>query len=157
MRFCIRLYDEQLTAGRYFTHEHPDEASSWQMPEILQLMMKEGVECETIDMCQYGMKAEEAGVVGPARKRTKMISNSKEALKRVATKCPNSGGPGDAHEHVQLNNGLAKNGQVDPRKLCQATCEGIVSQKRIDELGLKADPLMSVEETTQRFGKGPSN
>ena len=70
MRFCTRLYEEQLQAGMYSIHEHPDGASPWQMPEVLQLMMKEGVECETIDMCHYGMKADEAGVVGPVRKRT---------------------------------------------------------------------------------------
>ena len=78
-------------------------------------------------------------------------------LNRVATKCPNPGGPGEAHEHVQLNNGPAKKGQFYPRRLCQAVCEGIASQNRIDELGLKAVPLVSVEELTQRFGNDPSN
>ena len=32
IRFCIELYMMQVNGGRFFLHEHPDSASSWQMP-----------------------------------------------------------------------------------------------------------------------------
>ena len=36
--FAIELYDEQLAAGRYVLHEHPMSASSWHVPEMINLM-----------------------------------------------------------------------------------------------------------------------
>ena len=30
LEFCIELYREQIRGGRYFVHEHPAYASSWQ-------------------------------------------------------------------------------------------------------------------------------
>ena len=32
--FVVSLYFDQLQAGRYFLHEHPQWATSWQLPSI---------------------------------------------------------------------------------------------------------------------------
>ena len=37
IRFCIKLYRLQMKKGRYFLHEHPQGADSWQMEEVEQL------------------------------------------------------------------------------------------------------------------------
>eukprot|EP00973_Karenia_brevis_P084114 11670821-Karenia_brevis.AAC.1 len=34
--FCMKLYSIQIEAGRYFLHEHPLSASSWQLPSVEQ-------------------------------------------------------------------------------------------------------------------------
>ena len=34
--FCLELYRIQLRAGRHVLHEHPNSASSWHLPELLQ-------------------------------------------------------------------------------------------------------------------------
>ena len=35
IKFCLELYETQRNAGRYFLHEHPHTATSWQMPEVV--------------------------------------------------------------------------------------------------------------------------
>ena len=43
LEFCIKLYREQLRNNRYFLHEHPAHASSWQEDAMRGLMGEQGV------------------------------------------------------------------------------------------------------------------
>ena len=79
-------------------------------------------------------------------KRTRIMSSSPEILKRVHK--PFCGG----HRHVHLISGKAKAAQVYPRKFCTAMCAGIATQKKLDDFGLMAMPLMSAEETKKAAG-----
>ena len=51
--FCCEVYDMQMRAGRYFIHEHPLSASSWQLPAIRSLMDNENVVKTCVHMCAY--------------------------------------------------------------------------------------------------------
>ena len=44
LQFCCVLYQIQWEQGRYFLHEHPHSASSWDMPAIKSILDLEGVE-----------------------------------------------------------------------------------------------------------------
>ena len=162
MRFCIELYMIQLDGGRCFVHEHPAGATSWNLKETIQLMMREDVGIATFDMCQFGMVAEKDGVEKPVQKCTRVASNSNEVLKRIRIKCPNKGGPGEKHEHIQLEGALTKSAQVYPRPFCKAVCEGIAAEKRLRSLGLESWSLdeisVAVKEalTDERYGEDPS-
>ena len=57
LEFCVKLYHMQLEAGRYFLHEHPYGASSWQEPCIQKMMAKNNVIKVMGDQCMYGLKA----------------------------------------------------------------------------------------------------
>ena len=81
VEFCVRLYLEQLMGGRFFIHEHPHEAKSWGLKCITELLSREGVDTVVVDMCSYGLTSVADGVEGPARKRTKIMSNSVEVLR----------------------------------------------------------------------------
>ena len=50
------------------------------------------------------------------------------------------------HRHADLTGGKTSQCQVYPRAFCQAVCEGIAAQKRLHSLGLRAEPLMNIEE-----------
>ena len=50
------------------------------------------------------------------------------------------------HRHADLTSGRAKFCQVYPREFCRAVCEGIAAQKKLYVLGMKAEPLMTLEE-----------
>ena len=162
MRFCIELYMIQLDGGRCFVHEHPAGATSWNLKETIQLMMREDVGIATFDMCQFGMVAEKDGVEKPVQKCTRVASNSNEVLKRIRIKCPNKGGPGEKHEHIHLEGPLTKSAQVYPRPFCKAVCEGIAAEKRLRSLGLESWSLdeisVAVKEalTDERYGEDPS-
>ena len=50
------------------------------------------------------------------------------------------------HRHADTTGGRTSQCQVYPRAFCRAVCEGIAAQKRLYVLGLKAEPIMSLEE-----------
>ena len=114
--FCMRLYKMQVKGGRFFVHEHPHDASSWNENSVKEVMNLQGVDIASVDMCVYGMRVNTGPVQGPARKRTRIMSNSRHVLRRVACVCP-SAGPDESphHRHVPLESGRAKRCQVYPR------------------------------------------
>ena len=59
LEFCVELYREQLKHGRYFLHEHPAHASSWQQEAVAELMGEHGVVSVVGDQCQYGSATED--------------------------------------------------------------------------------------------------
>ena len=50
----VSFYEEQLAAGRYFLHERPMYATSWQLRSVAHLLVIPGVELAHGDQCQYG-------------------------------------------------------------------------------------------------------
>ena len=82
--FCIELYREQLTHGRYFLHEHPAHATSWQELAMQALMKEPGVEAAVCDQCMYGCKAFNGA---PVKKPTQFLTNAPELAKRLRVRC----------------------------------------------------------------------
>ena len=161
IRFSIKLYRMQLEGNRFFVHEHPVAATSWQMKEIIELMMEDGVGVTTFDMCQFGMVATKDGKEGPVQKTTRIMSNSREVLKRINVRCPNKGGPGERHQHVVLEGGLTRKAQVYPKAFCKTICEAVAAEKRLRALGLVAWSLEDMElaidslQQDKRYGDNP--
>ena len=144
--FCMNLYEIQIKGGRFFVHEHPQEAASWSEACIVRIAAMEGVEMASVDMCAYGMRVDTGAVQGPARKRTKIMSNSDEVIKRIAVKCPNFEPDVTKHlVHVTLESGRAKRCQVYSREFRRKICAGIAAEKRLRELGMISLPLLDVD------------
>ena len=173
VRFCVELYRMQLEGGRHFLHEHPNSATSWAMSEVRRLAETPGVLTAVCDMCAYGLKVKDEKGEALAEKRTKCLTSSSEVHKRISRQCTNKtesgersrvptdeaarpklpGGVPDRyanisgkHRHANVTGGRAKQCQVYAREFCRAVCEGIAAQKRLGELGMRAEDLMSVEE-----------
>ncbi|MBN71658.1 MAG: hypothetical protein CME32_20555 [Gimesia sp.] len=148
IKFCEEVYKMQVKEGRFFMHEHPNSASSWNMPEMIRLAAMEGVEITTCDMCAYGLKTIDDEGEALAEKRTRIMSNAPEIIKRVSRQCTNKDmeKKTERHRHADLTNGRAKKCQVYPREFCKAVCEGIATQKKLYSLGMLAIPAMSLEE-----------
>ena len=75
LEFCVELYRIQVQGGRYFVHEHPAYASSWQTEIMESIMKDDGVTKATCDQCQYG-GADESG--NPVKKPTSFMTNAPE-------------------------------------------------------------------------------
>ena len=176
IKFCVEIYKSQIAGRRFFLHEHPHSASSWQMKEIKEMMMHEEVEVTECDMCAYGLVVADKDGTALARKRTRLMSNSPEIMKRCSRQCSNGNAavesgerlraPTDEtamsklrkgakkmdarsqefHRHADLTGGRARFAQVYPKEFCRAVCAGVAAQKRLYSLGLQALPLMSAEE-----------
>ena len=98
------------------------------------------------DMCAYGMRVDTGVVQAPACKRTEIMSNLNEVIKRIPVRCPNfEPDVSKHHVHVRLESGSAKRCQVDPRQFSRKICAGIAAEKRLRELGMVSLPLLDMD------------
>ena len=81
--FCMNVYRVQTQAGRYFIHEHPQSATSWKEPSVQRMSKEEGVIKVDVDMCALGLKTEDKGKVGYAKKATTIMTNSPYVLSLI--------------------------------------------------------------------------
>ena len=109
MKFCFEMYELQRKNKRFFAHEHASTATSWRLPFVLEMLLREDVNLVEVDMCDFGMKSSDAEGEVLVRKRTKILANSDEVAKRAARKCSKD------HKHVNLIGGRAKRAQLYPR------------------------------------------
>ena len=122
MKFCFEMYE--LQRKNFFEHEHPSTATSWSLPFVLEMLLRDDVNLVEVDMCNFGMMSSDAEGEGLVRKRTKILTDSDEVAKRVARKCTKD------HRHVNLIGGRAKRAQLYPRAFSRAFCECVAAQKR---------------------------
>ena len=73
IKSCTKQYIKQMDAGRYWLHEHPWSAESWQIPEMEDLLRDPRVQVAYADQCQFGLTADiktGSDERGPAKKHT---------------------------------------------------------------------------------------
>ena len=88
IEFVVELYREQLAGNRYFLHEHPRFASSWDL-ECMQLLSSvPGVRTVRADQCQYGAEVPRGALKGsPVMKPTGLMPNSDELFRALSKRC----------------------------------------------------------------------
>ena len=92
------------------------------------------------------MRIDTGPLQGPARKRTKVLSNSYEVLKRVEARCPNSLADKSLHhQHVPLEQGRATLCHVYPRVFCSLVVGEIAAETRLRSLPIQLVPLISID------------
>ena len=77
LNFVCSLYEEQIRGGRFFIHEHPAGATSWEEPAVKRIMKLPEVRVSRVDACQYGMTGTSEGKDHPVKKPTRWMSNMK--------------------------------------------------------------------------------
>lgn len=83
-----------------------------------------------IDMCAFGMTAEDEKGPGEVKKVTTIRTNSPYVAWMTNRRCTQD------HRHVHLVNGKASPAQRLPKKLCRSIAKGIIEQKRQVMTGL---------------------
>ena len=80
IKFVVSLYKVQWQEGRFFLHEHPATATSWDLEEIKEMSQKTGVEIYTADQRMYSLETSgmDGSTMEAAKKITKFMANSKE-------------------------------------------------------------------------------
>ena len=82
LQSAVDVYWDQIARGKFFLHEHPATASSWDLRMIRELAEHPGVEIVAGDMCRWGMHLpEESHNQGTdqsvlVKKPTKWMTNS---------------------------------------------------------------------------------
>ena len=70
LQLCTKLYAIQIQQGRYFLHEHPAGATSWNEKCIQGILGRHGVILVKADQCQYGLMSTDGLGKGLVRKST---------------------------------------------------------------------------------------
>ena len=73
MRYSVDTCKLQVDNGCFFAHEHPVDASSWQLPEIDVLRQLPNVGEVVFDQCRLGLRSPSGE---PLRKRTRIMTNA---------------------------------------------------------------------------------
>ncbi len=132
LRLCVERYKQRHSKGRYFLHEHPAAADSWDDEEMKKLQAIDGVFTVTGPMCAWGMKlrTKKQGD-GYVYKPTRFVTNSVEIAKILDRHCANRRG-GPIHRHVSLIGGLAQLCAEYPPEMVNAVLEGLKRQMECD-------------------------
>ena len=145
LRQCVDLYIKQMLRGRYFLHEHPAGADSWDVQEMIELQRMDGVYTVSGPMCFWNMKLKTPKLgAGKVYKNTKWVTNSREIAEVLDQYCTNRCG-GPIHRHIPLVGGMAHLCEAYPVELVDAVLEGLKRQ-------MKADNHVSALEL---FASGP--
>ena len=98
LQILVDIYWGQVSRGKFFLHEHPATASSWDLPFVRELTEHPGVSVVSGDMCRCGMHlTEERDNQGThLKKPTKWMTNSTLLATILGARC--LGG----HEHLRL-------------------------------------------------------
>ena len=122
---CIR----QSQGGRSFVIEHPVGASSWALRLTNLLAQCPNTRGVNFDFCMLGMKSSDDQGEALAKKRTKIVTNSK-AIADELEKYQCDG----LHRHVILESGRPKACERYPDKFCQVILEAFKIEL-VDECG----------------------
>ena len=125
LAFCMELYELQVNQGRFFLHEHPRTATSWQAPSVERVARLPGVSKVHAHMCPFDMRVLFEGSQKLVFKPTTWMSNSPCILKELNKQCTNTGDPLTDHKHADLKGGRAHYAQIYPEKLCLAILKGL--------------------------------
>jgi hypothetical protein len=144
MEFVTELYWMQLRAGRYFVHEHPKTATSWNLSCIRELVAHPKVVSTVAHICAYGLMSTDAVGEGLVKKPIGFMTNSPEISEQFAELC--RGG----HRHVHLLDGRAKEAAKYSEGLCKAICKGTRKQINCDRksrqwANMEEDDMMNFE------------
>lgn len=138
--FCLKLYKLQDLAGRYYLHEHPQSATSWNLDIMKKFIDTLQPYKVTADQCQYGLITRDGEKTGPAKKPTSFMTNSWHIAQKLQKRCDGS------HQHIRLEAGRPKAAAIYPQGLCEAILAGLRNQLVHDASGLAATKLLSYEE-----------
>ena len=148
VQFCVKLYKYQIKNGKYWLHEHPKTATSWQMDEVRELLNLEGTMRVETHMCRFGMTTTVKDKTMMVKKPTYFATNSWCIARELGRKC--MGG----HAHGHLMEGRAKAAAVYPDALCAAICRGLRIQLEHDRSGMVESGALHAVEVKSMIQNG---
>ena len=120
----------QIDGGRYYLHEHPLTASSWQEPCLNKIIKHEHNIVTRIHMCAYNMRIPDNQGREYIFKPTQFITNSPLIAARLERKCD------ETHAHARLQGNRTNKAAIYPGKLIDAITQGINDQIKADQFDL---------------------
>ena len=136
--FVASLYEDQAEGGRYFLHEHPLNATSWQVPSIARVLQRGDVERVHGDQCQYGAEVRHGPLRGsPIKKPTGFMTNAPRVARALEARCTGMGGlcsRADGGSHASCSSRIAREAAIYPKELCRAMLKGVTDQLKEERI-----------------------
>ena len=82
IRFCLEIYAMQLNGKRHPVHEYPERFRAWDMPEVIDFLLRPNVDSTVLHMCAFGMTAKDEQGEALVQKATRIMSSSDEIISR---------------------------------------------------------------------------
>ena len=124
--FGMLLCRIQANNGRYYCHEHPARASSWQKPSVQVLVEQNQGQLCHFHQCRFGLCAPYS--LRPIQKATKFITNNSEIHKRFNQKFCKCG----KIRHIQImghaaGRRLSSHCAIYPKGLCVEVAQAVLA------------------------------
>ena len=107
----------QDESGRLFLFEQPNTATSWNIPEVMELSKQPGVIRVTADMCAFKLSVNGNGIDQFNKKPTGLLTNSMAISKALSKGCPGT------HSHIHLER---KQNTTESAKYTKEFCDTIL-------------------------------
>ncbi len=134
LEFMTGMYRGQIEGGRFFLHEHPEAAGSWEERCIADILQIPEVGRVCGDQRQYGQEVQYGEHRGqPVRKATGFMSNAPKILERLTRRCADRNGMcsrSKGGKHVHASGRVAKDAARYSDGLCRAMIRGMVDEMR---------------------------
>ena len=144
LQFMVSLYQLQMDAGRFFVHEHPATALSWDERCIVKLLAHCDVHLVKAHQCQFGLSTPGPdGEPMPALKPTKFMTNSVPMAKVLSRTCKWD------HVHQPLTSGRCAAAAFYPMPLVRAMIKGIRLQKNMSKSVVSSFVMVPLHMSTQ--------
>lgn len=96
-KICMQIVPPTGQTGKFFLHEHPRTARSWDQAVVKRVLDLPGVGATVCDQCAFGLVTpDENGTMTPALKPTMFMSNSPIMLRELTRRCDGT------HSHQPL-------------------------------------------------------
>ena len=141
VKFCCQLYRLQMKDGRYWLHEHPWSARSWQLPCIQELEKTRRTLKVQAHMCEFNLRTwaeNNRQLDGYVKKPIGFWGNSWCIADELDRRC--RGG----HVHTHLLGGRAAPAAIYSDDLCAAICKGLQKQLAYDKTNKVCSVKMSI-------------
>lgn len=120
--FSMDLLDDQRCRGDHGLHEHPETATSWRLPKVINYLSQDEVVMVKSHLCRFGLV-----INGHLSRKATLFATTCDAIAINLQKLCECTEP-----HQQLISGLPKLAQVYPPQLVNAIIDGLL-QDWIDQ------------------------
>ncbi len=132
LKFMVQIYQEQIDGERFFLHEHPEGAGSWNEDCVESILRSPGVSRVRADQCQYAQEVQYGTYRGrPVRKATGFMSNAPKLLAQLERRCQGQDGECSRQRggrHVTASGRVARDAARYTDQLCRAIVNGMTHE-----------------------------
>ena len=142
--FSMELQEDQIDRGDHGLHEHPETATSWQLPKVINYISREEVILIKSHLCRFGLV-----INGRLSRKATLFATSCDAIAVNLQKLCECVEP-----HQQLISGLPKLAQVYPPQLVNAIIDGLL-QDWVDQQKGRSQKLPDLGDLEQWIDELP--